>query len=159
MLDGMDDPFLEPWIPPGLPDLASLAMAAADAEGVANLRAWPERRKGGIGFGDLPPFLCWRGRAENHWQLVLLQPRELGALIPGAHPAAMAKDWLEAMDLDALGRPLARHPDFPGGASIQVVQVPRRGVFRVRTYGAAAPKLVAEVLSRITSCQVWHPAH
>ncbi len=155
MLDGMDDPCLAPWIPPEQPDLASLAMAAADAEGVATLRAWPERRRGGIAFGRLPPFLCWRGQAAKLWHLVLLQPRELGALIPGAHRADLPSGWLEAMDLEALGRPLARHPDFPGGASIQVVQVPRREAFRVRTYGTAAPGLVAEVLGRLSLCQVW----
>lgn len=158
MLEGMVDPSLVPWLPPEQPDLVGLAMAAADAGDVASLRAWPERRKGGIGFGDLPPFLCWRGRVGDAWQLVLLQPRELGALIPGAHPAAMPKDWLEALDLEALGRPLARHPDFPGGASIQVVQVPRPESFRVRTYGAAAPELVAEVLRRVSPCQIWHRA-
>jgi hypothetical protein len=156
MLDGMLS--VEPWIPPGSPDLAALAMEAADEAGVASLRAWPEVRKGGIGFGALPPFLCWRGIADGAWHLVLLQAREVGALVPGARTAPLPPGWLAALDLDDLARPLARHPDFPGGASVHVVHLPGEAGFKVRTFGTAAPDLVAEVLKRTSQIQIWHLA-
>ena len=64
----MASPAIAPWLPPDHPDLARLAMAAADAAGIPTLRAWPEFRKGGVGFGDLPPFLAWRGREDGRDQ-------------------------------------------------------------------------------------------
>lgn len=149
---------LEPWIPPASPDLARLAMEAADAAGIASLRAWPEIRKGGIAFGDLPPFLCWRGRQEEAWHLVLLQAREVGALVPGARTAPLPAGWLESLALEALARPLARHPDFPGGASIHVVHLSGGDTFQVRTFGQGAPDLVAEVLKHTSHVQIWHLA-
>ena len=149
---------VEPWIPPVRPDLALLAMEAADETGAPSLRAWPEVRKGGISFGALPPFLCWRGRLEGAWHLVLLQAREIGALVPGARTAPLPAGWLEALDLEALARPLARHPDCPGGASIHAVHLLAAGVFRMRTFGCPAPDLVAEVLKRTSHIQSWNLA-
>jgi hypothetical protein len=149
---------VEPWLPPVSPDLAALAMAAADEAGVDSLRAWPELRKGGIGFGSLPPFLCWKGLRDGAWHLVLLQAREVGALVPGARAAPLPENWLAGLDLEALARPLARHPDFPGGASVHVVHLPGGEVFRVRTFGAAAAEVVAAVLKRISHIQVWNLA-
>lgn len=156
MLDGMWS--VAPWIPPASPDIAALAMEAADEEGLPSLRAWPEVRNSGIGFGALPPFLCWTGEAGGHWHLVLLQAREIGALVPGARMEPLPEGWLEALDLGALARPLARHPVFSGGASIHVVHLPGGEAFRVRTFGSAAPDLVAEVLKRTSHIQSWHPA-
>lgn len=153
MLDGMLT--LAPWLPPIHPDLATLAMAAADAAGVAQLRAWPEAHGGGIRFGDLPTFLCWRGDLEGRHHLLLFQPREVGALVPGARPAHLPEGWLDALDLDALARPLAGHPDFPGGASIHVAHLPGGPVARVRTHGGAAPQFVDAVLSRTSHLQGW----
>ena len=137
---------------------ASGHLNRADEAGVASLRAWPELRKGGVGFGSLPPFLCWRGRAEGTWHLVLLQAREVGALVPGASTAPLPGGWLEGLDLPALARPLARHPDFSGGASVHVVQLPGGDAFRVRTYGTPAPAVVAEVLKHTSHIQIWHLA-
>ena len=156
MLDGMLS--VEPWVPPVSPDLAILAMEAADEAGLASLRAWPEVRKGGIGFGTLPPFLCWRGLADGASHLVLLQARELGSLVPGARTAPLPPGWLEALDLEALARPLVRHPDFPGGASVHVVQLPGNEAFRVRSFGRPAPALVVAVLKRTSHIQIWHLA-
>ena len=154
MLDGMQS--IEPWVPPVSPDLTALAMEAADAAGVASLRAWPELRKGGIGFGNLPPFLSWRGTQDGAWHLVLLQPREIGALVPGARTAPLPVGWFDALDLDSLARPLARHPDFPGGASVHVAHLPGGEQFRVRTFGFPAADLVAEVLKRTSHIQIWN---
>jgi hypothetical protein len=156
MLDGMLN--VGPWIPPTSPDLAVLAMEAADRAGVPSLRIWPERRQGGIGFGTLPPFLCWRGFVNGAWHLVLLQAREVGALVPGAQTAPMPKDWLDELNLESLARPLAWHPDFPGGVSVHVVHLPGGDSCRVRTFGSPAPELVAEVLKRTSHIQVWHLA-
>jgi hypothetical protein len=158
MLRGMVDPVLEPWIPPDRPDLASLAMAAADEAGIASLRAWPECRKGGVGFGELPPFLCWRGRVAGRWHLILLQPRELGALVPGARTAALPEGWLENLDLESLARPLACHPAFPGGASVHVVHLPGENRFQARTSDIQAPELIIEVLKRTSHIQTWQMA-
>jgi hypothetical protein len=155
MLDGMQS--VEPWLPPATPDLALLAMSAADEAGVASLRTWPELRKGGIGFGDLPPFLCWRGLSPGGWHLVLVQPRELGALVPGARTAALPEGWLDALDLAALARPLARHPDFPGGTSVHVAHVPTSGRFRVRSFGQPDPGLIPLVLQRTSTVAAWQP--
>jgi hypothetical protein len=153
MLNGMLSP--EPWIPPDSPDLGALAMAAADDVGVESLRAWPVVRKGGIAFGNLPPFLCWRGRVEGAWHLVLLQAREIGALVPGARMEPLPSGWLDTLDLASLARPLARHPDFPGGTSVHVVHLPGGESFRTRTFGTPAPSLVAEVLKRTSHIQIW----
>jgi len=156
MLDGMLS--VAPWIPPASPDLAALAMDAADESGIVALRAWPELLKGGIGFGGLPPFLCWRGQHDQGWHLVLLQAREVGALVPGARTAPLPEGWLDSLELEALARPLARHPDFPGGASIHVVHLPGGERFRVRTFGCPAPDLVAAVLQLTSHIQVWNLA-
>jgi len=156
MLDGMLN--LEPWIPPASPDLAVLAMDAADEAGIPSLRAWPERRQGGIGYGGLPPFLCWRGFENGAWHLVLLQAREVGALVPGARTTPLPEGWFQALDLESLARPLARHPDFPGGAGVHVVHLPGGDSFQVRTFGTAAPDLVAEVLKRTSHIQIWNLA-
>lgn len=156
MLDGMLS--VDPWVPPVSPDLAILAMEAADEAGLASLRAWPSVSKGGVSFGSLPPFLCWRGRVDGAWHVVLLQAREVGALVPGARTAPLPPGWLEALDLEALARPLARHPDFPGGASVHVVQLPGTEAFRVRTIGTPAPDLVVAVLKRTSHIQIWHLA-
>lgn len=152
----MEDPTVEPWILPPRPDLARLAMDVADALGVESLRAWPEARKGGIGFGNLPPFLSWHGRLGNAHHLVLLQPRELGALVPGARTAPLPPRWLEALDLESLARPLAHHPAWGGAAaSVHVVSVPKAGEARVRSLGAAAPDVVSAVLNRVSEARVW----
>ncbi len=154
MLDGMLS--LEPWFPPTSPDLAVLAMVAADEAGLESLRDWPTVQKGGIGFGSLPPFLCWRGTENGACHLVLLQAREVGALVPGARTAPLPEGWLDALDLAALARPLARHPDFPGGASIHVVHLPGGQAFRIRTFGVPSDGLVAEVLKRTSHIQIWN---
>ena len=146
---------VEPWLPPTSPDLATLAMAAADDAGIVALRSWPELRKGGVAFAGLPPFLCWRGQDLHGWHLVLLQAREVGALVPGARTAPLPEGWLDSLDLASLARPLARHPDFPGGAAVHVVQLPGGEAFRMRTYGTTAPDLVAEVLKQTSHIQVW----
>ena len=146
---------LQPWVPPAEPDLARLAMEAADEAGIPVLRAWPEHRKGGIGFGALPPFVSWRGTLDGHHHLVLFQAREVGALVPEARMVPLPAGWLEALDLEALARPLARHPAFPGGASIHVAHLPGGNRARVRTWGTAAPDLVASVLRRVSAIQDW----
>lgn len=139
---------LGPWLPPAEPDLMRLAFAAADAEGVASLQAWPEARRGGIAFGGLPPFLVWRGRREGQWHLVLVHPREVGALVPGARPANLPEGWLGALDLEALARPLRHHPDQPG-ASVHVIGLRPGAPPEVRTSGMPAPEVVAAVLGRL----------
>ncbi len=149
---------VDPWLPPTTPDLGLLAMDAADEAGLSSLRAWPEVRRGGIAFGGLPPFLCWRGQEDGAWHLVLLQAREVGALVPGSRTAPLPEGWFDALDLPALARPLARHPAFPGGASVHLVHLPGGGVFRVRTFGRPAPGLVEEVLKRTSHIQVWNLA-
>jgi hypothetical protein len=149
---------ITPWLPPEQPDLARLAMAAADAAGIRELRAWPERRKGGIGFGDLPPFLCWRGEEGGRQHLVLLQAREAGALVPGAQVAPLPSGWLEALDLGDLARPLACHPDFPGGAAVHVVHLAGRGLARLRSLGDPGPGVVRAVLERLTGLKGWELA-
>lgn len=146
---------LQPWLPPTEPDLVRLAWEAADAAGVAELRAWPEVRKGGIGFGSLPAFLAWRGTLEGRCHLVLLQAREVGALVPGARRPDLPEGWLDTLDLISLARPLARHPDFPAGASVHVVHLPGGNRARVRTWGDAATGLVAEVLRRLSGLEGW----
>ncbi|HJU82602.1 MAG TPA: hypothetical protein VJ600_00185 [Holophagaceae bacterium] len=154
----MGDFTVEPWVLPPSPDLARLAMEAADAEGVAELRAWPEAHKGGIGFGGLPPFLTWQGVKDGRHHLVLLQPREVGALVPGARMEPLPPRWLEALDLDSLARPLAHHPAFPGGAAVHVVQLRGQGEgaeVHVRTRGEAAPDLVRAVLEQVSSVRLW----
>jgi hypothetical protein len=150
---------IAPWLPPDQPDLARLAMAAADAAGVRELRAWPERRKGGIGFADLPPFLAWQGGEGGRGHLVLVQPREVGALVPGARAAALPEGWLEGLDLDSLARPLAGHPDFPGGVSVHVVHLAGAGRARVRTWGEPGPAVVRAVLERLTGIGSWDCAN
>jgi hypothetical protein len=151
----MTDRDPSPWLPFPPPDLPRLAMVAADAEGLPELRAWPEWRKGGIGFGDLPPFLPWAGQADGHWHLVLVQPRELGALVEGARTAPLPEGWLDDLDLAALARPLAILPDHPGGTGVQVVRVAGRGRARVRSHGGPAPDLVRTVLARLTGWKDW----
>ena len=146
---------LQPWLPPAEPDLVRLAWEAADAAGMAELRTWPEVRKGGIGLGSLPAFLAWRGTLEGRCHLVLLQAREIGALVPGARRPDLPEGWLDTLDLISLARPLARHPDFPGGASVHVVHLPGGNRARVRTWGDAAPSLAAEVLRRLSGLEGW----
>lgn len=146
---------LEPWIPPERPDLARLALEAADEEGSGGMGPWPEILKGGIGFGSLPPFLPWHGQLHGGHHLVLLQPREIGALVPGARPRTLPAGWLKALDLEALAKPLARHPAFPGGASIHVVAILGPGRASARTWGAAAGNLVAAVLAQVSSVETW----
>ena len=144
-----------PWIPPEQPDLARLAMEAADAAGVGQLRGWPERRKGGVGFGDLPPFLCWRGQQAGRHHLVLLQAREAGALVPGARVPPLPASWLADLDLANLARPLALHPDFSGGAAVHVVRIVEAGRAQVRSFGAPGPVVVGAVLERLTGWGDW----
>ena len=150
----MPDFDLEPWIPPANPDLARLAMDAADAEGVVSLTAWPEADKGGVRFGGLPPFLAWRGAVEGRIHLVLLQPREVGALVPGARTAPLPKGWLEVLDLDSLARPLRHHPQMMGCA-VHVVSLQTSGEAHVRNAGPSAPGLIAAVLDRVSGVKVW----
>ena len=156
MLDGMLS--VQPWIPPSTPELAVLAMEAADEAGLPSLRAWPEVHKGGIAFGGLPPFLCWHGVTGGGSHLVLLQAREVGALVAGSRTAPLPDGWFESLDLPALARPLARHPDFPGGTSVHVVHLPGGAGFKVRTFGHPAPELVAEVLKQTSHIQIWNLA-
>jgi hypothetical protein len=151
----MPIPAPAPWLPADPGDLARLAMAAADAAGIAQLRAWPEWRKGGIGFGSLPPFLPWAGQAAGRWHLVLVQPREVGALVPGARTAPLPDRWLEDLDLAALARPLAGHPAFPGGAGVHVAHLAGPGRARVRSFGPPAPDLVRAVLAGLTGVAGW----
>ena len=151
----MDGLFLAPWLPSPGPDLARLAMEAADEAGRIRCDAWPELRKGGVAFGTLPVFLPWLGVAGGRHHLVLVQPREVGGLVPGARTAPLPEGWLEALDLEALAAPLARHPAFPGGASVHVVGILGPGTFRVRTRGEAAAEVVAGVLGRISGVEAW----
>ncbi len=152
----MDDLRVEPWILPLQPDLARLAMEVADHFDVREIRAWPETRKGGIGFGSLPPFLSWLGMTQGKRHLVLLQAREVGALVPGARTAPMPHQWLDSLDLESLARPLAHHPALGGDASIHVVQLKPGGEAQIRSYGQAAPEVVRAVLERLSDVQVWN---
>jgi hypothetical protein len=146
---------VEPWIPPAEPSLGRLAMEAADEEGLPAVRAWPEVRGNGVVFGDLPPFLCWTGSEHGRRHLVLLQARELGAVVQGARPSSLPGRWLAELELESLVRPLRRHPCFPEGVSVHVVRVPGPGESRIRSIGAPAPALLQEVLSRLTGIDSW----
>lgn len=137
------------------PSLGRLAMEAADAEGLRELRAWPDVRGNGVVFGDLPPFLCWTGSEDGRHHLVLLQARELGALVPGARIAALPEAWLCDLDLESLARPLRCHPAFPGGASVHVVRVRGAGEASLRTVGVASGGILQEVLGRLTGVVRW----
>jgi len=151
----MDRIFLAPWLPPAEPDLARLAMETADALGWPSLRAWPEHRKGGIGFQDLPPFLSWLGVDGDRRHLVLVQAREVGALVPGARIEPLPSGWLEALDLRALAGPLARHPALGGAASVHVVHVAGPGRAVVRTWGEPGAESVRGVLARLSGVEAW----
>lgn len=153
----MPEPFVAPWIPPTEPSLARLAMEAADAEGVAALRDWPEARGNGVAFASLPAFLCWAGELDGQHHLLLLQARELGALGPGARPAGLPERWLLDLDLESLARPLGRHPAFPGGAAVHVLQVPATGLAWVRSRGgdSGAAAVAAAALARLTGTAPW----
>lgn len=155
----MDRFELAPWVPPAEPDLARWAMEVADRLGVAELRAWPEHRSGGIGFWVLPPFLAWHGQDGNGHHLVLLQAREVGALVPGARMEPLPNRWLVTLDLESLARPLACHPAWGGGlASVHVVSMKPGSEAPdvwVRTLGTSAPDLVRAVLERVSSERVW----
>lgn len=150
----MTDYALEPWIPPPGTDLARLAMDAADAEGVVSLSSWPEVDKGGVRFGGLPPFLVWQGVEAGRIHVVLVQPREVGALVPGARKAQVPEAWLESLDLESLARPLRHHPDLRGCA-VHVVHLPAGGHATIRDAGPSAPDLVAAVLDRLSGVKVW----
>lgn len=151
----MDEMILEPWIPPAHPDLARLALEAADEDGSGGQGPWPEILKGGIGFGGLPPFLPWHGFVRGRHHLVLVQARELGGLVPGARTRPLPEGWIEALDLEALARPLARHPAFPGGAAVHLVAIAGRGRARVRSWGPRGEGVVAAVLARLSGIEVW----
>lgn len=155
ILAPMAEILVEPWLPPPQPDLARLAMEAADAAGLVELRDWPEFIRGGVGFRGLPIFLPWYGRDGGGHILVLVQPREVGAIVPGARPQPMPEGWLEDLDLEALALPLARHPAFGGQAHVQVVQVLAAGQAKVRALGPPAPAVVAAVLARLTGLEPW----
>jgi hypothetical protein len=155
----MDGIFIEPWILPLEPDLARLAMETADLAGLPALNAWPEQRKGGIGFQSLPPFLSWSGRQGEHRHLVLLQAREVGGLVPGARIQSLPPGWLAALDLRALAGPLARHPALGGAASVHVVHLPEPGVAEMRTLGEPGPAVVRAVLGRLTGLERWEIRH
>ena len=149
---------VEPWILPSQPDLARLAMEVADLLDVVELRAWPEARKGGIGFGELPPFLSWHGIEEGRHHVVLLQPREVGALVRGARIQPLPARWLESLDLESLARPLANHPAFQGGASVHVVRLVACGdapEVQVRSYGLPGMSVVRAVLDGVSSVKLW----
>jgi hypothetical protein len=146
---------VEPWILPTQPDLARLAMEVADELNIRELHAWPEARKGGIGFESLPPFLSWLGVQHGKRHLVLLQAREVGALVPGARTVPLPHHWLESLDLESLARPLAHHPAFGEGASVHVVHLKPKGEAQVRTFGNAAPDVIRAVLQRLSDVQVW----
>jgi hypothetical protein len=146
---------VEPWIPPAQPTLGRLAMEAADESDQTDVRGWPEVHGNGVRFSDLPTFLCWIGGENGHHHLVLLQARELGAIIPGAKPSGLPEGWLTSLDLEALARPLRRHPAFPGGAAVHVVQVVGPGQARVRSVGELAAPILAEVLTRLTGIDSW----
>ena len=146
---------LGPWLPAEPGDLARLAWLSADAAGAASVRAWPEWSRGGLVFGGLPPFLPWRGTLAGRWHLALFQARELGALAPGARIAPLPESWLEQLDLESLARPLAIHPDLPGGAAVHVVRVAGPGQARVRSWGLPGPELVGAALARLTGEARW----
>jgi len=150
----MKDFQASPWIPPASPTLARLAWEAADVAGVSELKAWPEVQMAGVAFGSLPPFLCWHVFDGAH-HLVLLQVREIGALLRKSSLEILPEGWLDALDLEALTRPLAIHPDFPGGASVQVVHLMAPGRLQVRGHGKPAPEAVLRVVSRLTGIAEW----
>lgn len=152
----MNDLLVEPWVLPLQPDLARLAMEVADQLDVRELRAWPEASKGGIGFGSLPPFLSWLGVQNGLKHLVLLQAREVGAMVPGARTAPLPDHWLENLDLESLARPLAHHPALGDGASVHVVHLKPKAEVQVRSYGDAAPEIIRAVLERLSDVQVWN---
>lgn len=130
-------------------------MEAADAEDLPVLEAWPSVRGNGLVFGALPPFLCWRGEAGGAQRLVLLQPRELGAVVPGARTAPLPEGWLCDLDLEALARPLRRHPDFPGGASVHVLRVAGPRDARIRGTAPVPEALLEWILARLTGLDGW----
>jgi hypothetical protein len=151
----MNGHFLEAWIVPPEPSLMRLALEAADAEGLDRCDAWPEAARGGVVFGDLPPFLTWHGVLGGRHHLVLVQAREVGALVPGARIAPLPERWLEDLDLPALARPLSRHPAFPGGAGVHVVRVVGPGRARMRSRGGVPGAIPGEVLARISGVEAW----
>ena len=151
----MESPAIAPWLPPPQPDLARLAMEAADAEGIRDLRAWPEWRKGGVGFGELPPFLPWRGAWDGRDHLVLVQAREAGALVPGARIEPLRSGWLEGLDLEGLARPFRHHPDFARGVAVHVVRLEGPGRASLRSSGGPGAEVVRAVLERLTGVEGW----
>lgn len=144
-----------PWIPPAEPPLQRLAWEAADREGLVSLGAWPEVRMAGVAFGDLPPFLAWQVRDSGAHHLVLLQVREIGALARQSSLEVLPEDWLERLDLPALARPLAIHPDFPGGTSVHVVRLAAPGLLQVRSLGRDGAAAVRYVVQQLTGKADW----
>ena len=86
---------------------------------------------------------------------MLVQPREVGALVPGARTAPLPEGWLEELDLESLARPLARHPDFPGRGLGARGPPGRAGRARVRTRGEPGAAVVRAVLERLTGVADW----
>jgi hypothetical protein len=151
----MNGLFLEPWIVPPEPSLMRLALEAADEEGLDRCDAWPEGARGGVVFGGLPPFLTWHGILGGRHHLLLLQAREVGALVPGARITTLPEGWLENLDLVALARPLSRHPAFPGGAAVHVVRVLGPGRAALRSLGESPGGVPGEVLARVSGVDPW----
>jgi len=148
---------VEPWIPPLEPPLVRLAMQAADFAGIAQLRAWPEVRGNGVSFGGLPPFAAWKV-FDGGWHLVLLQAREVGSVVPGARIQPLPEGWLEGLDLPSLARPLALHPDFPGGATVHVIRVLSPGQAAVRSSIPVSQGVLEAVLRRLSGIGAWRIA-
>lgn len=144
-----------PWLVPDQPSLMALAFEAADREGAASIQSWPEPARGGLVFGDLPPFLPWILREATGCHLLLFQARELGALVPGARIAPLAEGWLEGIDLEALARPLRLHPDLQPRPSVHVVRIEGRGRARVRSSGEKVPDSFLSVLQRLSGYPDW----
>ncbi|MDP2876882.1 MAG: hypothetical protein Q8O00_11905 [Holophaga sp.] len=150
----MTDLQASPWIPPASPSLERLAWEAADSAGLATLKAWPQVHMAGVAFGGLPAFLCWQVfDGANH--LVLLQVREIGALLRQSSLEVLPEDWLNTLDLESLARPLAIHPDFSGGVAVHVVQLLGPGHLQVREFPQPAPGAVLYVVERLTGITDW----
>ncbi|MBI4913215.1 MAG: hypothetical protein HY823_10795 [Acidobacteria bacterium] len=131
-----------------------LVLEAEDREGPLEPPV-PQVRGNGLVLGALPSVLCWRGREGPRVQLMLLQARELGALVPGARMDPLPPGWLDSLDLAGLAQVLRGHPDFGPGCGVHGLAVQGPGAARRRGHGPWSGTLGAGALARLTGIGGW----
>lgn len=149
---------IQAWIVPSAPSLEELSFKASESHGAVHVEIL-RALGGGIVLNEMPPFSAWMRSTKDEIDLVLLQARELGSLVPHARIQPFTKDWIHDIDLVSIHQTLSAHPDLnKKSLNLSFVHIAKNGHAHIRSFPKTNREVILAVLNKVSIRPDWSEA-